>query len=138
MKPSFVLDASVTLSWCFQDEGTEVARRVLDRMADDTAIVPGLWSLEIVNVLALAEGAERIEPAQIAAFVELLRTLRIEVEETLPAAAFDRLLPLCREHALTSYGASYLDLALRHSLPLATLDKELRRVARSLEIEVLG
>lgn len=138
MSASVVLDASVTLSWCFQDEGTAATRRLLDRMAVETAIVPGLWSLEIVNVLALADRAERIEPAQIAAFVELLRTLRIEVEETPPEVSFDRLLPLCREHALTSYDASYLDVALRHSLPLATLDTGLRRVARSLEIEVLG
>ncbi|MFO7767523.1 MAG: type II toxin-antitoxin system VapC family toxin [bacterium] len=138
MSVSFVLDASVTLSWCFQDEATEETRRILDRMVVEAAVVPGLWSLEVVNVLALAERADRIEPAQTATFIELLRTLRIEVEEIFPGSAFDRLLELCRKHALTSYDAAYLDLALRRNLPLASLDERLRRVAGSLGIEVLG
>jgi predicted nucleic acid-binding protein len=45
---------------------------------------------------------------------------------------------LCRAHRLTSYDAIYLDLAIRRGLPLATLDADLRKVAKKLGVSLLG
>lgn len=49
---SIVVDASVTLSWCFPDEQTPSAIAVLDLLkAGDQALVPAFWCSEILNSL---------------------------------------------------------------------------------------
>lgn len=138
MKPSFVLDSSVTMAWCFHDEATPATKRLFDRMGAEAAAVPGWWYLEVTNVLALAERKHRISLEQSAEFIALLESFDLEVDEHAPQRAFTNLLPLCRSHKLTSYDAAYLELAHRRRLPLATLDDELRSAAKKLGIEVLG
>ena len=54
MEP-FVLDASLTLSWCFADEATPYSRAVLAMLETTYAVVPALWPFEVANVLAVAE-----------------------------------------------------------------------------------
>ena len=44
---------------------------------------------------------------------------------------------LARRHRLTVYDASYLELAQRESVPLATLDGALRGAARAARISLL-
>ena len=75
-----VLDASVALTWCFKNEATAAADRVLERLAAEVASVPAIWHLEIANVLALSERRRRITPAHSAEFIALLETLEIVVE----------------------------------------------------------
>lgn len=72
------------------------------------------------------------------AFIALVDDLDLEVDNEAPARAFDHLLNLSRLHGLTSYDAMYLDLALRRSLPLATLDADLRRAATKAGVRVIG
>lgn len=138
MTASFVVDSSLALAWCFQDESTPATRQLLDRMGAEAAAVPGWWYLEITNVLALAERRRRITPAQVAEFIALLATFDLKVDEQSSRRAFSHLLPLCRAHGLTSSDAAYLDLAIRERLPLATLDDKLRSAAKELGIQALG
>ena len=49
----------------------------------------------------------------------------------------DRSIPLAIFHRLSVYDAVYLELALRLSLPLATLDRALRSAARREGIEII-
>ena len=86
----------------------------------------------------MAERKGRIPPAQSDAFVADLSKLGIERDDEAPARAFTHLLALCRRHRLTSYDAIYLDLAVRRSLPLATLDDDRRKVAKKLGVGLLG
>lgn len=69
MTASFVVDSSVALAWCFPEEATPATAKLLDRMADETAAVPSLWFLEIVNVLALSERKGRINSSKVAEFI---------------------------------------------------------------------
>lgn len=135
---AFVLDCSIAMAWLFQDEATPKTTALLNRLASETAVVPGWWSIEITNVLAMAERKGRIRPAQSNAFISDLSQLGLERDDEAPDRAFSHILALCRTHQLTSYDAIYLDLAARRSLPLATLDNDLRKVARKLGITVLG
>jgi predicted nucleic acid-binding protein len=135
---AFVLDASVTMAWCFQDEATEGTRLLLERMAEESAAIPPLWFLEVTNVLVQAQRAGRISDAQVAAFVRLLKMLEWEVDQQPPERVFDHLMPLCRRHRISSYDAAYLDLAMRAGIPLATLDSGLREAAAAAGVEVLG
>ncbi len=138
MKASFVIDASIAMAWCFDDEATPATRRLLDRMSEEAAVVPGLWYLEVANLLALAERKRRISAAQVQEYVSLIESFDLEVDDQLSGRAFTHLLPLCRNQELTSYDAVYLELALRRRLPLCTLDNGLRAAARALGCRVLG
>ena len=61
---TFVLDGSVTVAWLFEDEATPAVDALQDRLKDGHALVPGLWRLEVGNVLAQAERRKRLTPAQ--------------------------------------------------------------------------
>lgn len=138
MSAAFVVDGSIAMAWLFHDEATPKTTALLNRLATETALVPDWWFIEITNVLALAERKGRITPAQSDAFIADLSKLGIERDDEAPARAFTHLLGLCRRHRLTSYDAIYLDLAVRRSLPLATLDDDLRKTAKQLGVGLLG
>ncbi len=138
MTAQLVLDASMTLSWCFRDEANPRGEELLDRLATEVALVPALWHLEVANTLAMAERRGRITQERIVEFLRELAVLEIEVDHETAERAFAHLLPLCRDHALTSYDAAYLDLARRRRLPLATLDVDLTRVAPQLGVPLVG
>ena len=132
-----VLDASVALSWCFKNEATTVGDRVLERLEDAAASVPGIWHLEIANVLALSERRGRITPANSSEFIGLLGTLVIVIDEETPSRALGRVLDLARAERLTAYDAAYLELAMRLGIPLASKDADLCDAAEHLGVSVL-
>lgn len=133
----FVLDCSVTMSWCFEDETSPATESILDMLADGFALVPSLWSLEVANVLLAAERRKRLTEAQSVRFVELLRSLPITIDEDTSSRAFRETMLLAREHGLSSYDAAYVELALREGLPLATRDIHLKRAARKCGIRLI-
>lgn len=135
---TFVADASIGLAWCFPEEETPATRKLLDRVADEAAVVPGFWFIELTNILALSEKKGRISKEEVAEFIFLIEGFSLDVDHECSTRAFAHLLPLCREHHLTAYDAIYLDLARRRRLPLATLDRPLAKVAGKLGIKVLG
>jgi predicted nucleic acid-binding protein len=134
----FVLDSSITLSWFFEDERSDAADRLLERLETEAATVPSLWYFEVVNVLAIGERRQRTTPARIAEFVAQLEGLTIIADEIMPARAFGRVLDLARSERLTGYDAAYLELAMRLGVPLATKDQTLADVAVRLGVTVLG
>jgi predicted nucleic acid-binding protein len=129
-KLDFVLDCSITLSWCFEDEKTHYAQSILYAMEKSRAIVPALWSIEVANVLTLAQRRKRISHTQAIAFREYLSMLAIEVDDYLLRKPVEILSDLATETGLTAYDATYLELALRKNLPLATLDGQLKQAAK--------
>jgi predicted nucleic acid-binding protein len=138
MTAAFVVDCSMAMAWLFHDEATPKTAALLRRLANETALVPAWWFIEVTNVLAMAERKGRITPTQSDVFIADLGKLGIERDDEASDRAFTHLLALCRTHRLTSYDAIYLDLAIRRSLPLATLDEDLRRAARKMGIGLLG
>jgi predicted nucleic acid-binding protein len=125
----FVLDASVTLTWAFEDEVTPYTDRVLGRLDHDTALVPAIWPLEIANGALAGERRQRIQPADTSRFSALVQSLPIELDDMHLERAVGLVLDLARAHTLTTYDASYLELAMRAGLPLATQDERLRAAA---------
>ncbi len=107
-------------------------------MAEESVLVPPLWFIEMTNILALGEKKGRLTQAEVEAFISLVTGFDIETDPDGPSRAFSHVLPLCRAHQLTSYDAVYLELALRRHLPLATLDDQLRKAAKKLDVKLLG
>jgi predicted nucleic acid-binding protein len=133
----FVLDASVALAWCFEDENTPSARQILARLRAEAASVPATWPIEVANVLALAERRRRITPADSAEFIAKLEDVAILVDGETSSRAFGRVLDLAREERLTAYDAAYLELAMRLGVPLASKDADLCNAAQRLGVSVL-
>src|SRR5579871_239347 len=125
----FVVDTSVTMAWCFEDESTAYTEAVLDRLRSTGAMAPAIWPLEVVNVLLLAERRQRVTQARVESFVQALKDLSITLDQETVSEAWGRILALGRQQGLTSYDAAYLELAMRQALPLATLDARLRAAA---------
>jgi predicted nucleic acid-binding protein len=134
---SFVLDASITMAWCFADESTLYTRSVLATLLGTYAEVPSLWTFEIANVLAVCERKRRITSAFSEDFLRTLADFDIRVEQAPPVNA-NALLTLARRYNLTAYDAAYLELARRKSLPLATLDKDLIAAASQEGVVLLS
>lgn len=131
----FVMDASVALTWCFSDEATAASDAILRRLSDESATVPAIWPYEVANVLTSAARRGRISEAQISRFVALLSQLSIDVDDAMPNIG--EMATAARHQALTSYDVSYLLLAERLGLPLATLDRPLAVAARSAGVPLL-
>lgn len=133
----FVLDCSVTMAWAFDDEDAPRAAAVRDRLAEDLAIVPAVWALEVGNALLVAERRKRITRAASLRFVEILHLLPIDADATPALGELQSLLSLAHQTGVSVYDAGYLDLAAAHGLPLATLDKALERAARRIGVALL-
>ncbi|MGA3205137.1 MAG: type II toxin-antitoxin system VapC family toxin [Bryobacteraceae bacterium] len=135
----FVIDASVTVAWCFDDESTTFTEGILDLLsAGAEAVAPGIWPLEVANAVLVAERRKRISVAQVTALLGRIVQLPVSVETIEPDRAFGQVLSVARQHQLTEYDAAYVELALRKGLPFATLDDKLRRAARSAGIKLVS
>ena len=124
----FVLDASVTLAWCFSDERTPYSDAIFDMLSTTYALVPALWPVEVLNVLTTGERKLRITKAGSDTFLKTLAELSIRVVPATLDSSIE-LLSLTRRHRLSAYDASYLELAMQEKLPIATLDKDVLRAA---------
>jgi predicted nucleic acid-binding protein len=132
----FVVDASTTMAWCFEDGATAATDAILDRLRQDHALVPPLWEYEVANVLLVAERRARITEFQSTRFLVLLGQLPIHVSP-LPQPAF-ALTAIGRRHHLSAYDSDYLELASREGVALASQDNKLRRAAEASGIPLLG
>jgi predicted nucleic acid-binding protein len=128
---TFVVDASATLPWCFEDESTPWTDGLLDRLRlGDRMAVPAHWPTEVSNGLLMAFRRKRILPGRAELFWDELSILPIDVEPPIGSAEAKTILALCELRGLTVYDAAYLELAKRKGWLLATLDEALIQAAR--------
>ena len=124
----FVLDASIPACWAFQNEPDPRADAAFARIKTEEAVVPAPWWFEIRNIFIVNERRKRIKESDTGVFRRDLATLRVRVDRE-PGESV--VLRLARTHGLSVYDASYLELALRESLPLATLYAQLTAAAHA-------
>jgi predicted nucleic acid-binding protein len=133
-----VVDAPVTLSWCFPDEQTESSMGVLDQLqSGGQALVPAFWAVEVLNTLLVGERKGRITAEQTAAFLDALKALNPALDYTTLEQVAGPIQIICRDHRLTPYDALYIELAQRSGCPLATLDQPQRDAAGALGVRCL-
>ena len=135
---SMVLDSSIALAWVYGEETTAPVNQVFQTLAREGAWVPGLWRLEVANVLEMGARRKRHTFEFRDATLADLAQLPIQVDGETDQQAWSATLRLAEHYLLTLYHAAYLELALRRNLPLATLDEELRRAAMKEKVRLLG
>jgi predicted nucleic acid-binding protein len=122
---ALVIDSSAALSWCFEDEASPELDALFEQVRDQGAVVPGLWHLEVANVLLPAERRGRITTGDVAMRLALIADLPITTDNETTARAWRETLALARAEGLTTYDATYLELAIRRGFPLMTKDAAL-------------
>ena len=134
---AFVLDSSVTLAWLLPDEQSSSCDELADQLEYAPASVPKIWHLEVGNALLVAERRGRIAARELDRLLAALRNLPIEMDVESPGEILPRQVSIARQCGLSCYDASYLELARRSGLPLATLDLRLRKTCKALKVAVL-
>lgn len=130
-----IIDCSVAMAWCFEDEWTPAVGELLDRVIADGGVVPSVWTYEVANVLAVAERLVRLTEAQVGRAMDLLAALPLELLEDEPDLM--TLGGAARHHELSAYDAAYLVAAIKEGRPLATLDSALRDAATCAGVHIL-
>lgn len=123
-----VLDASMALAWLFERDKSDEAKcadQALLAVADMETVVPHLWYTEVANALLVAERRHVVNEAQVIDYLSRLSHLPIITDDVTPENRRDNVMALAREHGLTAYDATYLELALRTNAMLATFDNKL-------------
>jgi predicted nucleic acid-binding protein len=135
---SFILDASVALAWIYANETTAAILRVFDELKASDAWIPALWRWEVANALQMNVRRGRHGADFRDAALSNLAWFPIQVDAQAEPEAWLGALRIAERHNLTLYDASYLEIAQRRKLPLATLDRELRAAAEIEGVQVLG
>lgn len=133
-----VLDSSAALSWCFPDERGEAGLEAVEALDGVIVTVPPLWFAEVANALVVGERRGRLTPDETAQALQLLGRLPLRVDDRPGFSLAADLLALSRAHRLSAYDAAYLELALRLSCPLATLDRALQAAAQGAGVALFA
>jgi predicted nucleic acid-binding protein len=131
------MDCSLALSWYFRDEITEQSNTLRERFVDEMVYVPALWPLEITNALLAALRRDRISESDLPLLLADLRELPDDVDRETDTMVWDHSIRIAQQYGLTIYDATYLELAMRKDVPIATLDKALAKACKLAAVEVL-
>jgi predicted nucleic acid-binding protein len=131
----FVLDNSVVSGWYLAKQATPYTDAVLDKLRHDTAIVPPLWELELVNVGRTAVKRSTLTDDEARLAVSFVLGLPITVDRAIVPP--ERVLSLALTYDLTAYDAAYLELAMRLKLPIAAKDGDLRDAAEKAGVSLV-
>lgn len=138
MENKFVIDNSIVMAWCFSDEANKYADIVLDSLERHEALVPAIWPLEVGNVVLAAERRKRLTESDSIRFLNLINELPITVQQETPDRMLKEIFALARECYISSYDASYLDLAMRNGVPIATQDTGLKKAAKRCNVPLFN
>jgi predicted nucleic acid-binding protein len=138
MSEGFIADSSVGVAWGVHSQASATTEDLLDRVAAGAPlVVPTSWPFEVANAMLVLLRRRRILAADRARALGALARLPLVVDDEGPRLAFGRISELAAEHRLSVYDATYLELAMRRRLQLASRDEVLREAARSCSVRVL-
>jgi predicted nucleic acid-binding protein len=138
MSESFVADSSVGVAWAVVAQGSSMTDDLLEQVTGGTSVVtPSLWPFEVANALLASLRRKKITRDERNRALAALAAIPLVVDDADPRLAFGRISELAAEHGLTVYDATYLELALRRNLPLASRDDTLCKAARDCGVRLL-
>ena len=133
----FVIDASITVAWCFEDEATDATESLLRRLLTEGGLAPGHWPFEVANALRSGERRGRLDDVKLSTARSLLEALPVDVAPADIRVALG-VVDIARSHDLSVYDAAYLGLAAARNLGLATVDQRLAAACRTAGVMVIG
>ena len=135
----FVLDASFAMTWVIEAEQTPASLKHFNALTrqEAQALVPSLWCDELANVLLTVERARKISAAVVSTWTDYFLALPLIIHPASLEQSLTEIRPLAQAHGLSAYDASYLYLALREQVPLATMDRQLMKAAPQVGVELL-
>lgn len=137
MKRSFVADASVAIAWVHPAQATPETDAMLNSLAaGGSLVVPALWPLEVANALTVLRRRRKLTPDEARTAIEIIRELPVVIDHEAATVAFTRLVDLASEHELTVYDATYIELAARRQLPLASNDERMKEAAITAGVDL--
>ena len=133
-----VVDCSVLIAGLLPDEVEMQAQLLLEDLQHrrTVAIVPSLFYQEISNALLMAYRRKRINRDVLQQYLDVITILPLTVDTAAATqgSTMKTVCELAEKHGLTTYDASYLELALRLDLSLATLDADLYNAAVETDV----
>jgi predicted nucleic acid-binding protein len=133
----FAVDATFAATWCFDDEATSESDACFRQAAAQGIIIPTLWIYEVANLVWAAERRKRISLNEAEDWLRVLSVLVIEEDQPMKAHVWTQVFEIARQFSLTVYDATYVELAQRRNVPLATRDKAMIAAAQALKIKVI-
>lgn len=132
-----IVDASVVASWLLEDEQSDYALSVKEKIIEGfTMIQPSIWLFEITNILRNAQRRKRVSFAQSKDYLEAISALPIEISNYFNLHNSKDLFELADKHNLTTYDAAYIQLAKSYQVALATMDRELKQAAKREKVKI--
>jgi predicted nucleic acid-binding protein len=130
-----VIDASAAAPLLFADEADRLSSDGRALVMSAALAAPRHWPFETANMILLAQRRGRIDDAEKATCLAILRKLQVKLDEESEARAWSSSLELAQTDGLTVYDSAYLELALRIGYGLLTFDADLAVAARSRGVE---
>jgi predicted nucleic acid-binding protein len=138
LSAGWVIDSSVGFAWVHPDQATAATDQLLDEVANGaTVVVPVLWFVEMANGLLVLQRRKKITAAERRTALRTLSDLTLVVDDEAGRAAFHKTSELAEKHGLTVYDATYLEVAVRRKLSLATRDGALKASAKQCGLSIL-
>jgi predicted nucleic acid-binding protein len=138
MSEGFIADSSVGVAWAVPSQASDATDDLLDEVATGTPlVVPTLWSFEVANSLLVLLRRKKILPAERDRALGALARFPLVVDDEGARLALGGISQLAGEYGLSVYDATYLELAVRRKLPLASRDQALCKAARACRVRLL-
>lgn len=131
----YILDASATASLILPDEASPNMEKIIEGIDESSTFwVPILWWSETSNILTQAIKQKRININDIETIQNIFSKLNLVTDMEFNFKNQKEIIHLSLKYSLSSYDATYLELALRKAGRLLTLDKKLAKVAKGLKL----
>lgn len=138
MSEGFIADSSVGVAWAVPSQASAATDGLLDDLATGTpVVVPTLWAFEVANSLLVLLRRKKILGPERDRALDALARLPLVLDDEGPRLALGRISELAGEHGLSVYDATYLELALRRKLPLASRDEALCKAAQGCRVNLV-
>lgn len=127
---AFVVDNSVVVAWLYQGQANAYTERVLESSGTSTLQTSFMWPAEFANAATVMVKRGILTDELGTAMIQMADALGLLVDRT--PVDLGALYQLSRRFSLSAYDASYLELAMRLNIPLATRDTALMRASQTL------
>lgn len=132
-----VVDASVTMEWFLPGQKTAYGARAFERAQKSLIVIPALWLWETQNVILTCLRQKVLTPQRASEIRLELSMISKRVDGPPDEWVVDRIWEVATQHVSTYYDASYVELALRLGLPLASTDRGVRHAATGAGVELI-